>query len=725
MEARTVSPDTLDVGLSVSGMSCASCVGRVERALKRVPGVVDATVNLASETAHATVARGADGAPIAAPSDLAEAVTRTGYHAVPLEPGGGEADAGADSDARRDILRFAAAVVLTVPLVLPMLAAPLGLDLALPPWAQLALAAPVQLWIGWSHYRGAAMALANRVANMDLLVALGTSAAFGLSLWSMARLGPHAGHHLYFESAAVVITLVLLGRILERRAKRAAGAAIRALMRLVPETAQVERDGRVATVAATDLRKGEIAVVAPGDRVPVDGTIEAGESQLDEALVTGESMPVPRGPGDKVIGGSINGDGLLRVRATGIGADATIARIAQAVERAQASKAPMQRLVDRVAAVFVPAVLLVAVVTFLAWALVAGNAEAGLLAAVAVLVVACPCALGLATPAAVAVGTAVAARAGLLIRDAEALDRARRVRVVAFDKTGTLTVGRPAVVAVAAADGDDGALLDLVAAALEGSAHPLARAIRDAAQARHGHAGGRAAGRADAVTALPGRGVEAVVAGRRLVVGSQRLMTERGIDLSPLAGQAGASESRGATLVFVADAEARAALGVVALSDTLRPFAAAAIARLKADGIETAMLTGDNGRAALAVAGSLGIEHVVAEILPESKAEEIAKLRAGGKVVAMVGDGVNDAPALAAADLGIAVGGGADVAVAAAGLTLMRPDPLLVPAALDLARAIAAKVRQNLAWAFGFNVVAIPVAALGGLDPMIAGAAMA
>ncbi|CAA7615189.1 heavy metal translocating P-type ATPase [Magnetospirillum sp. UT-4] len=702
-----------EVRLAIGGMTCAACSTRLEKVLARVPGVTAAEVNLATEQARVVAPAGTLSA-----ADLVAAVDKAGFTARLITDHADHATREEEEHARdlaRQTTRLGISAALTLPLVLGMGFEMLGLGWwSVPAWAQMALATPVQFWIGARFYRGAWTSLKGGAGNMDVLVALGTSAAYFLSAWAL--LAGHGGHGtLYFEGAAVVITLVLLGKLLETRAKRSAAGAIRALMKLRPDVARIERDGRLVEIPAEAVAPGDVAVVRPGERMPVDGVVVEGLSQADESLVTGESLPVAKAPGDEVIAGAVNGDGLLRVRAVRVGAESTIARIIRMVQGAQASKAPVQRLVDRISAVFVPVVASIAALTFLAWWLLAGDPQTGFVAAVSVLVIACPCALGLATPTGLMVGTGVAARHGILIKDAEALERAHRVGVVVFDKTGTLTEGRPAVTALAG----DGDLLRLVASAQQGSEHPLARAVLAEAAAR----GVTPAPVAD-FTASPGRGLAATVEGRRLLIGSPRLMAESGVDLTAFAAAATAEEEKGRTVMWAA-AEDGAVLGFVAVADPVKPGAARAVAALAALGVESVMLTGDNARAARAVADEIGIARVIAEVLPGDKAAEVARLKADGVTVAMVGDGVNDAPALAAADIGIAMGTGTDVAMQAAGITLVKGDPALLPAALSISRATYRKIRQNLFWAFFYNVVAIPAAALGLLTPVIAGAAMA
>jgi P-type Cu+ transporter len=699
--------------LQIGGMTCASCVARVEKALMKVPGVSAASVNLATETA---AAQALATVPLAA---LQAAVDKAGYTATELR-----AQAASAPPRLPPWWPVAASALLTVPLVLPMLLQALGIDWMLSAAWQLALATPVQFGLGWRFYRAGWKAVRAKTGNMDLLVALGTSAAYGLSLYLLLR---HAGHggvpHLYFEAGAAVITLVLLGKWLETRAKRQTADAIRALNALRPAVARVRREGGEIELPIDQIVLGDIVVVRPGDRVPVDGRIVDGRSHVDESLITGESLPVAKAAGDAVTGGAINKEGLLTVRTTAIGTETTLARIIRLVESAQAAKAPIQRVVDRVSAVFVPIVLGIAMVTFIAWAGSTGHWEAALINAVTVLVIACPCALGLATPTAIMAGTGVAARHGILIKDAQALELAHAVTTVAFDKTGTLTEGRPALVAVRpAAGGDRDDVLRLAGALQQTSEHPLAKAVLTALREAQ-----LAAPPAQAARALPGRGLEATVQGRALVLGSSRLLNELVADAGPLAAEADRLEADGRTVSWLIEKQAQAArlLGLIAFGDTVKPSAAQAVARLRAMGIRTVMLTGDNEGSARAVASQLGIDEFHANVLPADKAAAVQALRQRGQVVAMVGDGINDAPALAAADVGIAMSTGTDVAMETAGVTLMRGDPRLVADAVDVSRRTWAKIKQNLWWAFGYNVLGIPLAALGLLSPMVAGAAMA
>lgn len=704
-----------EVALKIDGMTCASCVSRVEKALARVPGVADVAVNLASEEAHLHRRPGSAGL-----DELIAAVEAAGYGARPKQAILPAAEQAAQrAAARREWLAFALSAALTLPLLLPMAGLAFGADWALPGIWQWALATPVQFWAGARFYRNGWKAARAASGNMDLLVALGTSAAYGLSLYLLLFHG--GGAHLYFEASAAVITLVSLGRVLEGRAKRSTTRALRALMALRPERARLERDGAEIEVPVASLRRGDTLIVRPGECIAADGTILDGSSGVDESLVTGESLPVTKAPGDAVIGGSLNGDGRLRVRVAAAGGDTTLAKIIALVESAQASKAPVQRLVDRVSAVFVPIVLAVALATLVGWLLAGAVAEAAIIAAVSVLVIACPCALGLATPTAIMVATGAAARVGLLVKDAAALEAAQSVDAVIFDKTGTLTTGRPELRAVLPVDGDEAALLSLVGSAQQGSEHPVGRAVLDGAARR----GVGLLPLAD-FHAVPGKGVDAVTGGRRIIAGSRRFLEERQVPLAALDALAAAPAAAGLGLVYAAElGAAPRPLGVLAVGDALRPGAAEAVAALRRRGVRVMLLTGDAEPVARTVAAAVGIDEFRAGVLPADKAAEVARLTAAGHRVAMVGEGINDAPALAAADLGIALATGTDVAAAASGMTLMRAEPMLVPAALDLAHRAVAKIRQNLFWAFAYNVVGVPLAALGLLSPVIAGAAMA
>ena len=723
---HALSAATATLDLSVGGMTCASCVMRVERALKSVPGVQDVSVNLATESARVVAAEGED-----IDARLRRAVRAAGY-----EPraASSTADEAAALSPWHGFGPVGIGLLLSIPLLAPMLGEPFGQDWMLSPWIQLLLAAPVQFWLGARFYRAGWHAAKAGTGNMDLLVALGTSAAFGLSLWLWWRsaTGEHAGHgavpHLYFEASAVVITLVLLGKWLEARAKRQATSAIRALQQLRPEIAHLVGKRGESDVPIGEVMVGDLLAVRPGERVPADARVVEGESEVDESMLTGEPLPVPKKPGDALTGGAVNGDGRLVVEVKAVGAESVLARIIRLVEDAQAAKAPIQRLVDQVAAVFVPVVMVIALATLAGWLLAGAGIEIAMIHAVAVLVIACPCALGLATPVAVMAGTGVAARRGILIKDARALEVAHRVDTVAFDKTGTLTLGRPVLTAlVPLATNEDEARLLATAASLQGgSEHPLARAVMAAAAQR-----GVQAPPLSAMQALPGRGVRGEVNGERWAIASLRWCTELGV--IPDAAQVERLHAEGATVSALLRFDAAGAAEVQALlafADKPKPEAAEAIRTLRARGLRVVMISGDNRRAAEAMAARLGIaaEDVRADVLPADKAAQVSALKKDGHVIAMVGDGANDAPALAAADVGMAMapsGGGTDVAMEAAGITLMRGDLALVAEAFELSARTVAKIRQNLFWAFAYNVAGIPLAAFGLLSPVVAGAAMA
>ncbi|MFY0729045.1 heavy metal translocating P-type ATPase [Pseudomonas sp. NFX15] len=698
--------------LNIDGMTCASCVGRVERALGKVAGVKSVSVNLANERAHLELLGQVD------PQTLVAAVTKAGYSASVWQAEHPSTD-NQQQRLHRERLALIIAIALALPLVLPMLLQPFGVHWMLPAWAQFALATPVQFIFGARFYVAACKAVRAGAGNMDLLVALGTSAGYGLSVYEWANASGRMPH-LYFEASAVVIALVLLGKYLESRAKRQTASAIRALEALRPERAIQVIEGREQEVAINALRLDDLVLVKPGERFPVDGEVVEGQSHADEALISGESLPVPKQPGDKVTGGAINGEGRLLVRTQALGAETVLARIIRLVEDAQAAKAPIQKLVDKVSQVFVPAVLLIALATLIGWWLYGAPMETALINAVAVLVIACPCALGLATPTAIMAGTGVAARYGILIKDAEALERAHEVSAVVFDKTGTLTSGAPRIAHLSAVDGDEASLLQLAGALQRGSEHPLAKAVLDACAER----GLNVADVTDSQS-LTGRGIAGSLEGRRLALGNRRVLEDCGLNAGPLADSAAQWENQGRTLSWLIEqTPAPRVLGLFAFGDTLKPGALQAVHQLSARNISSHLLTGDNRGSARGVAQALGIDDVHAEVLPADKAATVAALKKTG-VVAMVGDGINDAPALAAADIGIAMGGGTDVAMHAAGITLMRGDPRLVPAALEISRNTYAKIRQNLFWAFVYNLIGIPLAAFGFLNPVLAGAAMA
>jgi Cu+-exporting ATPase len=719
-------PAALSIDIGIGGMTCASCVGRVERALKKIPGVQEVAVNLATELARIQVV----------PAEHIEARLRRAVRDAGYEPRASDAGVLAENTSPwAGFLPVAMGLALSAPLVLPMAGDLFGLHWMLPAWLQFALATPVQFILGAHFYRGGWHALKARTGNMDLLVSIGTTAGWALSVWLWLTAQPGDMVHLYFEGSALVITLVMLGKWLETRAKRQTTSAIRALHALRPDTAHlIGPDGEV-DVPVAEVLVGDRLVVKPGERFPVDGLLLEGHTQVDESMLTGEPLPVEKHAGSQpqavLTGGSINGDGRVVMQVGAVGSETVLSGIIRLVEDAQAAKAPIQRLVDKVSAVFVPVVLVIALVTVLGWWLTGHPFQEALINAVAVLVIACPCALGLATPVAIMAGTGVAAQHGILIKDAQALELAHKVDIVAFDKTGTLTLGRPKLSTLLVAPGmTEEAAVQSAASLQSGSEHPLARAVTRYAQDK-----GLAFGMPDNVRAVPGRGTEGEVAGRSFLIGSLRWMEELGVDTQSLAPQGAVLQAQGATVSAMAErtSEGLRLCALMAFSDEPKPGAKEAIAALRARGIKTVMISGDNQGAAEAMARRLGLSpesgEVMAEVLPGDKAAKVVALQQGGHTVAMVGDGVNDAPALAAAQVGMAManldGGGTDVAMHAAGITLMRGDPLLIEAALDISDRTVAKIRQNLFWAFAYNVAGIPLAAFGFLNPVVAGAAMA
>lgn len=701
------------VELDVAGMTCAACAARIEKVLNKLPGV-DASVSFAAEKAHARVTPG-----LADAEMIRNAIRKAGFDATPCAEDDLEA-----ARARKHVLhraevrRFWIAALLTLPLLaqMPAMFAGSAHHDVIPRWWQLLLATPVQFWVGWRFYQGAFNALRGGTGNMDVLVALGTSMAYFYSL--AVTVGGFDHLHVYFEASATIITLVLMGKLLEARAKARTVAALEALVKLRPQSAWVPAaDGSLVDTPVSRLMPGDAFVVRPGDSVPVDGEVAGGESAIDESMLTGESLPRAKALGDKVYAGTVNGTGLLRCRATGIGSATLLAGIIRMVQQAQGSKAPVQRLADRIAAVFVPVVSLVALVTFLGWWLVTGEFAQGLVNAVAVLVIACPCALGLATPTAIMVGTGRAAAAGILVRNAEALEHAQKLSVLAVDKTGTLTEGKPAVSDVWPLGGvTEDEMLALAASLEQGSSHPLAAAVVQAARDRS-----LPLSEPGDVQVAPGRGLTGTVGGAICVVGGPGYFAERRHVLpNELIERL---QGEGKSIVLVAkDSEL---VGVLGVTDRLRGSTPGAIRRLAAMGIDVVMLTGDNATTARVVAEQAGIGDFRAGILPSDKALAISELRQRGRWVGMAGDGINDAPALAAADVSFAIGTGADVAVEAADITLLRNDLRGVADAVDLSRATLGKIRQNLFFAFIYNVLGIPLAALGMLNPVIAGAAMA
>jgi Cu+-exporting ATPase len=716
--AQTSSPNPAVLDLGIGGMTCASCVSRVEKALKKVPGVAEATVNLATESARVSYA----------PSEQMEARLRRAVRDAGYEPRAADALLmQEDASPWAGFAPVAIGLLLSLPLVVPMVGDFFGRHWMLPAWQQFLLATPVQFVLGARFYVAGWHALKARTGNMDLLVAIGTTAGWALSVWLWLFAGHEGMPHLYFEASAVVVTLVLLGKWLEARAKRQTTAAIRALHALRPDVAHLIGVEGEVDVPVAEVLVGDKLVVRPGERFPVDGILLEGHTQVDESMLTGEPLPVPKDAGARLTGGSINGEGRVVLQVQAVGSETVLSHIIRLVEDAQAAKAPIQRLVDQVSAVFVPVVLVIALLTLLGWLWAGVSTEEAIIHAVAVLVIACPCALGLATPAAIMAGTGVAAKHGILIKDAQALELAHKVDTVAFDKTGTLTVGQPRLTAFEVVPGVDEARLLAAAASLQsGSEHPLARAVVQAAQGR-----GITIEAPDNVRAVPGRGSEGEVGVSSYLIGSQRWMTELGVDLGSLVARAAELQQQGATVSALVERTTQGLTlrALLAFGDEPKPGAKEALAALRARGIRTVMISGDNRGAAEAMARRLGLRpeegEVLAEVLPGDKATRVMELKQNGHTVAMVGDGVNDAPALAAADVGLAMGNGTDVAMHAAGITLMRGDPLLVAGAFSISDRTVAKIRQNLFWAFIYNVAGIPLAALGYLSPVIAGAAMA
>lgn len=692
----------------ISGMTCSSCSGRVETALRAADGVEEANVNLAIDTATVIF-----NPAITSAADLAKVVQEAGYGAEIKSDSESTDD---DKKLRRERWTLIISALLTLPLVAQMVSTTFDLGFHLAPWLELVLATPVQFVVGSRYYIGAWHALKARAGNMDLLVAMGTTAAYFYSVWLVIALGSEAAGILYFEASTVVITLVFAGKYMETRAKRSASSALRKLLGLRPTSAVILKDGEEVNTPIAKVNLGDIALLRPGGRVPVDGIIVDGESELDEALITGESMPVFRRVGDEVIAGAINGGGVLQIKTSRVGSDTTLSKVAAMVESAQVGKAPIQKLVDRISAIFVPVIVVIAFSTLGIWFLVGASTETALVAAISVLVIACPCALGLATPTALVAGTGAGARAGVLIRDIATLERAKQIDTVVFDKTGTLTAGKPSVDEISAIDGDENAFMALAAAVQAGSEHPLGKAIMAEAKARGISPQAASGGKATA-----GEGIEVELDGETLRMGRGRFALP---DASPeMEQQALEMRAGGRTVVWLS--RAGKPVGLVAFSDPIRDEAKAAVKALHDRGVAAILMTGDNQETAEKVAGELGIDAVIADMRPEDKAREVAALEAAGKHVAMVGDGINDAPALAEATLGIAMGGGADVAIETAGFVLMRGDPRLVAAALDVSGKTAQRIRQNLFWAFAYNVIGIPIAAFGFLNPALAGAAMA
>lgn len=711
---------------AISGMTCSACATRIEKLIARIPGVLEVNVNLASDRADVYTLGNS-----VTEAELAGAVEAAGYQAFfdstkSREAARAESEAADRRKLRSEFSALLASALLTAPLLFQMIAMTrdhafsMAYDstFLLRPGVELLLATPVQFIIGARFYKAAWGALKARSGNMDLLVAIGTSAAWLYSVYLMISLGKEATGQLYFESSAVIITLVLLGKFLESRAKRSTTAAVRQLMDLRPEVARVRREGGELEIPVDQVKPGDIVIVRPGEKLPVDGAVIEGDSDVDESLMSGESIPVVKKPGDAVTGGAINGTGMLIIETTKTGDDSTLARIIHLVENAQAGKAPVQRLVDKISSIFVPAVIAIAALTFLVTIFVTGDGGSSLMAAVSVLVIACPCALGLATPTAIMTGTGAAARNGILVKDIESLERAHNVDAVVFDKTGTLTAGRPSVTEFVSLEGGDDRLLGLAASIQSGSEHPLAKAVIELAESR-----GVAITPPDNFQSHTGSGVSGQVQGSDIVIGNRRHLESNGIDTAAAAATAAAWEQTGKTVIWIAcDGNL---IGIMAIADQLRAESPAAIAQLKRMGIRTLLISGDAQVVTDEIGRQAGIDEAHGAVLPDEKANWVGQLKLEGHTVAMTGDGINDAPALAAADIGIALGTGTDIAMETAGVTLMRPDPRLVASSIDISRATWRKIKQNLFWAFIYNIIGIPLAAAGFLSPAIAGAAMA
>lgn len=690
------------VNLEISGMHCANCALTIEKALNALDGV-EASVNFASETALVKFPQGAQ------TRELIAAVKRAGYQASEIA-GSANRDAAREIAYRKELGIFSISAILTLPLLLQMIPMLFGAHLELPRFLQLALATPVQFWVGRRFYIGAYQSLKGGGSNMDVLVALGTSVAFGFSAFvTLSALD----QHVYFEAGAAVITLVLLGKILEARAKVKTSGAIAELVKLQPKTAHVEHNGEIRDIEAGRLAVGDIFIVKSGETIPVDGIVISGNSAVNEAMLTGESIPVEKMPDDKVYAATLNQTGSLRCRAQGVGEHTQLSAIIRLVEEAQGSKAPIQRLADRISGIFVPAVVSVAMLTFLYWWL-SGDPMAGLVNAVAVLVIACPCALGLATPTAIMVGIGQGAKAGILVKNAQALETAEKIKTLIVDKTGTLTEGKPIVTDLQAFSVSELDLLSIAMALEQGSEHPLAQAI-----IAKGRAIGASISEVSGFSAIPGGGVTARIGDADYWLGSPTLLSGMGVKLP----DTDAIRAGGKTVVGIAREDVL--IGLFSIADKLRPSSKEAVVRLKSLGIEVVMMTGDNIDTARAIANQAGIDRFLAEVLPQNKAIEVSRLKENGSIVAMAGDGINDAPALAASDVGFAIASGSDIAVEAADITLMRSDLVSVTDAIDLSRATLQKIRQNLFFAFVYNVLGIPLAAMGMLNPVVAGAAMA
>lgn len=707
------------IDLKIEGMTCASCVGRVEKYLKKNTAVSDAAVNLATEKARVTYDEKQTNE-----GELLKNVEQAGFKGAVIDSKTSFASAHKNKARQQQNEKrlLILSTLLTLPLVLPMLLMPFDLHLMPPAWAQLLLATPVQFFIGARFYRAGFSALKAKTGNMELLVALGTSAAFFLSLYLMST--HQAGHelHLYFESSAVIITLVLFGKYMESGAKRQTASAIKALEKLRPTKARILIDGKTQERALDEVKVGDIVVTLPGERIAMDAQIIQGTSSVDESLITGESLPQYKSVGDVIIAGAQNIDGALHAKVSALGAQSMLSKIIEMVENAQMHKAPVQRLVDKVAAVFVPAVLVIALVTFVAWGLSNGDWQSALINAVAVMVIACPCALGLATPTSIMVGTGLAAKYGILIKDAGALEKSHFIEAIAFDKTGTLTKGEPIVAELFSKNLEKKELIKLLASIQSASEHPLAKAVLELAKKENVDYS-----QAQNSKTLPGIGIEADIANKAYQLGSSRLLNEYTEEMGegPYLKKAKEREELGESVSFLVDKDSKQVIGLVSFSDEVRESSISAIKGLKEQGIATIMITGDNHAAAKNMAKLIGIDEIKSQVLPNEKAQAIKELKNKYGTVAMVGDGINDAPALAMADIGIAMSSGSDIALEAGDIVLMRSNPLLIIDSISLSKKTYQKIKQNLFWAFFYNILGIPLAALGFLNPMIAGAAMA
>lgn len=712
---------TEKVELQITGMTCAACSNRIEKVLNKMDGIERATVNLALEKAQVEYERS-----MVSPQDIISKIEKLGYGAAMKESEGEESNK--EKELKKQQVKFFSALILSLPLVWAMVGhfsftqfiyvPPLFMN----PWFQFILATPVQFMIGWQFYVGAYKNLRNKSANMDVLVALGTSAAYFYSLYlTIESVGKHEEMtELYFETSAVLITLILLGKLFEAKAKGRSSDAIRKLMSLQAKTATVLRDGEERQIPVEQVNKGDFVLIRPGEKIPVDGEIVKGQSAVDESMLTGESVPVDKTIGDVVFGATVNKHGTITIQATNVGKDSALQQIIKVVEEAQGSKAPIQRLADKVSSIFVPIVVVIAIITFTVWYLVVepGNFAVALENMIAVLVIACPCALGLATPTSIMAGSGRAAEAGILFKGGEYLESTHQIDTVLLDKTGTITKGEPQLTDTIIFHDDKDHILHLIASSENMSEHPLAEAIVKGIQSH------KKLVEPSDFEAIPGHGIKATVEGKRLVLGTRKLMKDEQIKLtSSLLESMEKLEQEGKTVILAAIDEQ--CVGMLALRDNVKETSKRAIERLQKENIDVYMITGDNDRTAKAIAKEVGIKHVISEVLPEHKAKEVEKLKQEGKIVAMVGDGINDAPALATAHIGMAMGTGTDIAIEASDVTLMRGDLTSIAEAIHISKLTMRNIKQNLFWAFAYNSLGIPVAAIGFLAPWVAGAAMA